>query len=51
MDRFTSVELNMLSKRKEGTGFHHPGGEDSYHTAEFYIKTIDFTAASSNLLC
>lgn len=46
MDRFTSVELNMLSKRKERTDFHHPDKEDSYHTADFCIKAIDFTAAS-----
>lgn len=50
MDRFTFVEL-MHSKRKEITDFYHPDEEDSYHTAEFYIKTIDFTAASSSLLC
>lgn len=50
MDRFTFEEL-MHSKRKEIRDFHHPDEEDSYHTADFYNKTIDFTAASSNHLC
>lgn len=50
MDRFTFVEL-MHSKRKEVTDFYLPDEENSYHTADFHIKTIGFTAASSNLLC